>query len=265
MKTNTPESMKFKRLARRLKTSRCHTVGLLELLWIATAKNCPQGDIGKFTNEEIAIECDWEGDHDELVAALLDCGWLDIHDECRLVVHDWADHAPNHVASNLKRWGKWFIVPEESPKEPPKESPKESPKDVPPSLAKPSQALPGQAKPILAAARAADGHLDFGPLEGTGKVSDAAIRLASAIDKRRIEGMDSDWIWRHSAVGELLKPGFIADTASKVLERQVRKPKAYIEKAIREECQAVGIQLGAALQSVPDRPKTKPKPQEATA
>lgn len=262
MKSSTPECMKFKRLQRRLKTGRKETVGLLELLWLATAKNCPQGDIGRFCNEDIAIECDWDGDHDELVAALLDCGWIDQHDECRLVVHDWADHAPNHIASNLKRWGKWFIVPSERPKEHPKDCPSENPKDSPPSLAKHSLAEPSvtkpepnQAKPNLAAAIAADGRLDFSPLEGTGRILESAVKLDRALIKRKIVGVDSDWAWAHAALGELLKPGFIADASAKVLERQISKPKAYIEKALREECEAVGISLGAALQCVPKRIK----------
>lgn len=267
MKSSTPESMKFKRLQRRLKVNRCVAAGLLELLWIATSKNAPQGDIGRFSNEEIAIECDWEGDHDQLVAALVDCGWLDEHDQCRLVVHDWADHCPHHVANNLKRWGKDFIVPsdhaKERPKEftkdDPKEHPKERPKDIPskPSLAEPSVTKPdlaqsSQAK--IAAARAADGCLDFASLEGTGKISDAATRLAKAVDKRRIAGVDSAWIWSHAAVGELLKPGFISEVSSKILDRQIAKPKAYVEKALRDECDAVGVPLPQALLQVPEKP-----------
>lgn len=267
MKSSTPDCMKFKRLQRRLKTCRKETVGLLELLWLATAKNAPQGDIGRFCNEDIAIECDWDGDHDELVAALLDCGWLDPHDECRLVVHDWADHAPNHIANNLKRWGKCFVVPKEHPKEPTAEHPMDDPTEDPRgrAIAKPSQAEPSVtkpepslAKPSLAAARAADGELDFSPLEGTGRVSQAAASLSKALAKRSINGVDGDWIWTHCAVGELLKPGFIADAAAKVLERGITKPKAYIEKALREECEAVGIHLGTALLQVPERPRKEP-------
>lgn len=78
------------------------TVGTLELLWIATQKNAKRGDIGRFTNEEIAIECDWEGEPDELVEALIDSGWLDRCSVHRLVVHDWSDHCPTWVVGNLK-------------------------------------------------------------------------------------------------------------------------------------------------------------------
>ncbi|MEO2014043.1 MAG: hypothetical protein ABGZ53_06695, partial [Fuerstiella sp.] len=64
MKHSTPDSMKFKTLQRQLGVSRVVTAGTLELLWIATLNNAKRGDIGRFPNEEIAIECDWAGDPD---------------------------------------------------------------------------------------------------------------------------------------------------------------------------------------------------------
>ena len=101
MKANTPELMKFKRLQRRLNETRRGIVGLLELLWIGVSKNCPEGDVGRFTNEEIAIMVDWEGEPDLLVNALVDCGWLDVSDKSRLVVHDWLDHCPTYVKGGM--------------------------------------------------------------------------------------------------------------------------------------------------------------------
>lgn len=170
MKSSTPELMKFKRLQRRLKESTRAVVGLLEMLWLGTAKNCPQGDIGRFTNLDIAIMCDYDGDPDELVTALVEERWLDVHDQHRLVVHDWHEHCPTHIANNLKRWGKSFAnhvkenqgekigSREEPPKEDPKESTKEPPKDVTPNLAKPSQTEPNQLPSENAdAAKAANG------------------------------------------------------------------------------------------------------------
>ncbi len=89
MKHLTPESMKFKKLQRRLGVSAVVVAGTLEFLWIATQKNAKRGDIGQFSNEEIAIECGWEGDPDAFIEALIDCGWLDVCDTCRLVVNSW--------------------------------------------------------------------------------------------------------------------------------------------------------------------------------
>lgn len=161
MKANTPELMKFKRLQRRLKVKVAELCGLLELLWITTAKNAPRGDIGKFSNEEIAIGCYWDGDPDEFVAALVDCRWLDEHTEHRLIVHDWKDHAPSWVVGSLKRYGRSIIGADpvedpnssstpakEPPKEPPKDTAKEAPMDAPIGCSsKSSQVKSSQAKP----------------------------------------------------------------------------------------------------------------------
>lgn len=157
MKASTPELMKFKRLQRRLKMSTATLVGHLELLWLATAKNAPEGDIGRFSNEDIAIACYWDGDPDEFVDALVECRWLDADSTWRLLVHDWSEHAPTYVHGCLKRHGKSFRnSTKEVTKEPPKQAPKEpaigtSSEDTPtkPSLTKPSQDLakPNQVKP----------------------------------------------------------------------------------------------------------------------
>jgi hypothetical protein len=110
MKPKTSELLKFKRLSRRLAESIRGTVGLLELLWIGTAKNCPEGDIGRFTNEEIAIMCDWDGDPDAMVSALAETGWLDPCSTHRLVVHDWREHAPDYIKGNLAKHGRQFAI-----------------------------------------------------------------------------------------------------------------------------------------------------------
>lgn len=110
MKPSTPDLMKFKRLQRKLKESTRGVVGLLELLWIGTGKNAPRGDIGKMTNEEIAIMVDWSGDADVLVDSLVECGWLDTDKESRLIVHDWHQHAPSWVKGNVLQHLGGFVV-----------------------------------------------------------------------------------------------------------------------------------------------------------
>ena len=111
MKHQTPDSMKFKRLQRRLGESKRGIAGLLELLWISVQVNTPQGDIGRFSNEEIAIECDWPGDPELLVTALVETGWLDECDVNRLLVHDWKEHCPGWVRRQLARHKKDVLEP----------------------------------------------------------------------------------------------------------------------------------------------------------
>jgi len=103
MKHQTPDSMKFKKLQRLLGVSKATTVGTLELLWITTQKNAMRGDIGKFSNLEIAIECDWDGDPELLINSLIDSGWLDPCKEHRLVIHNWISHAPRYIHGVLSK------------------------------------------------------------------------------------------------------------------------------------------------------------------
>jgi len=162
MKSGTTELMKFKRLQRRLGEPLRGTVGLLELLWLGTCRNCPQGDIGRFTNVEIAILCDWDGDHDELISALVECGWLD---ECivhRLVVHDWPTHAPTYIIGNCKRHNKQLAIATPPPKPDPtivsssmqaaNGTTGDGDLELVPSLAYPIQAKPSLSKPNSGAA-----------------------------------------------------------------------------------------------------------------
>ena len=137
MKAGTTENVKFLRLQRRLRESKRGTVGLLEMLWHATCKNAPAGDIGaKLSNEEIATLCDWDGDHDDLVEALVEAGWLDRCKTHRLVVHDWQDHCPSYVKANNAKYRKGLARPltdaaAEAPKEVPKEVPRDTPREAP--------------------------------------------------------------------------------------------------------------------------------------
>lgn len=104
---------KFLRLKRRLKLPTWGAAGLLETLWHFVAIHCPDGAIGaRFSNEDIANFLDWEDDPDLLVSALTESGWLDPHDEYRLVVHDWAVHCPNFVKGNMRKHGKTIIKTE---------------------------------------------------------------------------------------------------------------------------------------------------------
>ena len=248
VKSTAPESMKFRRLQRRLGTSKCQTVGMLELLWIATAKNCPEGDIGRFSDEEIAIECDYDESPSDLVSALVECGWLDLHSERRLVVHDWADHCPKHVANNLRRWGKSFAIP-----------PKETPKDPPskPNQTKPNQtnsnpASPNQAKPqVPAGGLADDGTFDFGFERLRPEIASAASKLDKAIYHAGIQGIEPTFIWESANIGEAIKPGLISEIATKIRAREIKKPRPYIEKALRTECESLGLNPSLVRTKVP--------------
>jgi hypothetical protein len=110
MKANTTDHMKFSRLKRRLGLPMWQVTGLLESIWNLTAKSAPRGDIGKYTNEDIAAKIEWEGDEHMMIDELVKAGWLDECQDHRLVVHDWPEHCPNYIKGGIKSRGEGFAV-----------------------------------------------------------------------------------------------------------------------------------------------------------
>lgn len=110
MKRNTSSLLKFRLLQQRLSLREYQTKGLLQSLWDFVAHNCPAGNIGRFTNHQIAVGLDWDRDADELIEALSDpeCQWLDQHLEHRLIIHDWPEHCEDSVHMALARKGGFF-------------------------------------------------------------------------------------------------------------------------------------------------------------
>ena len=103
MKRGTPEHPKMLLLASTLEINNYAAVGLMECLWHFTARYAPQGDIGKYTDEIIAHKIGWDGDAEQLIQALLECGWLDQVNGHRLLVHDWHDHSDDAADKYLIR------------------------------------------------------------------------------------------------------------------------------------------------------------------
>lgn len=149
MKAGTTELLKFKKLCMRLNLRQWEAVGILESLWMITAKNAPQGDIGKFSNDDIAIALDWSGDAEQLVSALVDCGWIDRDDDFRLLIHGWSEHCPTYIKGNNAKHGKMFAdkVAKQAAKQLAKEPPKQPPKESANSNVLPSQVNPSQTNP----------------------------------------------------------------------------------------------------------------------
>ncbi len=143
MKAGTAEHIKFRKLQRRLGLKQYECVGVLESIWLFVARSHFRGDIGASENFYIADAIGWTGDEDELIDALIETGWIDLHPVHRLVVHDWNEHCPNYVKGNISRRGGIEDAPRgSSSREVPKEIPKgQSLEDAP---SKPSQAKPSQ-------------------------------------------------------------------------------------------------------------------------
>jgi hypothetical protein len=100
---------KLKRLCRRLNIPTWQGVGLLESIWHLTAREAPRGDIGKLSDEDIALAIDYRGDESQLVEALVASGWIDRDPVERLCIHDWHDHADDAVHMKLARGRQYFV------------------------------------------------------------------------------------------------------------------------------------------------------------
>lgn len=115
MKDGTEGKLKFLDLMARSQMPRWQVRGLLDSLWKFTADNCPRGDIGRFTDQQIALGIDWRDDPAALVQLLVETRWLDAHDEFRLIVHHWSEHCEDKVHRTIAR-AKAFFVDGTAPK-----------------------------------------------------------------------------------------------------------------------------------------------------
>ena len=61
-------------------------------LWLTVAMDCPEGILVGWDEEDISDACDWPGDPNELVTALIESGWLEKDSDGEYVIHDWCEH-----------------------------------------------------------------------------------------------------------------------------------------------------------------------------
>ncbi len=99
---------KIERLVALLGCCYCLAVGICECLWQFVSRHAPAGDVGKWTDADIAQGMRYEGSPAELIKALLEAGLLDESDQHRLCVHDWSDHCEDSIHATLARRGDLF-------------------------------------------------------------------------------------------------------------------------------------------------------------
>lgn len=240
MISSTRQTGKFIKLVRKLRPmlgssaivdAESVAVAILERLWHATASSAMRGDIGKFEDEVIAEMVGWLGDASELIDLLVGCNWLDRSDEHRLLVHDWHDHAPNHVKGNVTRLGGFLTGSGPSlGTSPIGQAPGDRPQGIgPPSLAKPSLTKPNQTNAAsLLAARGEEGFLE------------EVRRLAKDL-KSAARVLDNDFVWTLCCVGYALDRGLVQDWTERLRKGAIAKPQRYLEKAVRAECESRGM------------------------
>ena len=112
MKRGTIEHPKTRALAKQLRCNLAHAVGILECMWHFVARFAPAGDIGRFSDDEIAQALYWESraGAQKLIDALVSCRWLERHETHRLIVHDWGQHCEQSVRRYLDRNGQCLVM-----------------------------------------------------------------------------------------------------------------------------------------------------------
>lgn len=88
------EHPKTKRLARQLGVTVPAAIGHLHLLWWWSLKYAPDGNLSRYTPDDLADACMWVGPGDAAtyVQALVDARFLDADDD-GLSIHDWNEYA----------------------------------------------------------------------------------------------------------------------------------------------------------------------------
>jgi hypothetical protein len=286
MKLGTTTHPKFRRLQKQLKLPSYAAAGLLEMLWMLASQYADDGDLTRFTPQEIADYCDYEGDADSLLEALVACKWLD-RDADSLRIHDWFDHRSNYLQDRDRKRAERAGKREDScdspdlsrtvQDSPGKSSPshsqaKPSQALAMPNHAKPSQALamPNHAKPSQALAmpnHAKPSPEDSGGDAGGGRADLDFLRLGEnqyrdvmrqsvAINNCFGKQIDSsELLWQLAWVGFACSEGVIPGCIEKFKKLKgtkdaVKSPQAWLVGCINRELKNAGITFEDAAKSV---------------
>lgn len=104
MKRGTYKHPKTTGLMIALGVNRREATGLLQMLWEWTGEYAPRGDIGRWSDADIATALEWEADDaTNLMRTLIDCGFVEEHGDHRLIIHDWDDHVEDYIRKRLMR------------------------------------------------------------------------------------------------------------------------------------------------------------------
>jgi hypothetical protein len=229
---------------------------ILEKLWHATITGAPRGNIGKFDNECIAEMCGWMGDADQLIDLLVDCRFVDRHDEHRLLIHDWHDHAPNHVKGNVTRMGGFLTIAQTNvPDDEPRGA---SPGDQPQGTGAPNLTKPNPTKQSAAACAAAESEDSFLKSVDLESVTIAAAKLAKAIRIDPANGLTRDYVWQSCVIASAIDPGIIPEIVTRLHRNEINRPKPYIDKTLRDECAKRSLDVATLRGLCPPTPPPPP-------
>ncbi len=149
MKIECLNHVKTLKLKHRLQIPKWQAVGILETLFNFAAVNADDGNIGRYTNDEICLYLEYFDSSDKLIEALIESGFVDVCDENRLSIHDWNEHAPKYIKDRIAKRNKRRSVSQTvGDKTPDVDAGSKMSGKIAINQAQPSQAKPSQKKRI---------------------------------------------------------------------------------------------------------------------
>lgn len=270
MKRDALTHPKMLDLASTLAIPRAQAIGIMNLLWDQCATFAPRGDLGKLRNGAIARGCDWQGDADEFIQALLDTGWLEAHDSHRLIVHDWPDHCEQWVRLKLTRLKMTFLEcyrTAEGSATATAEASAESSADASasrdpnpnPNLA---QTKPSQANPKPTPNPNHGDAVDWSVRWSVGVVEksffDRVVESANRFARLKTK-VDRELVWQVCWIGCEFDRESIDDACDKLKQPgEVAKPENYLKAIVRKLCESNGESWDRLRKLVPPAPPPPP-------
>lgn len=234
MKLDALDHPKTFDFAARLSVSRPTAIGHLELFWHFVAKHAPRGNVGKFPDTSIARACDWTGDPESFLQALLKSALIDASETHRYLVHDWPQHCPNWVRAQLQKLKTPFfsdLAPtEEGTEEPSTRARVSKGREGKGSQGKPREAIPREGKGSPDAVDNSDGT-EPEPEDLSGESSppeDPTPRNGSA------ERRNGDFESINEAVSKLLASGACRPGEYSTIAKLAHVSKLQAEIAVRQ-------------------------------
>jgi hypothetical protein len=213
---------------RALSVPRYVAVGVLESLWHFAAAYADDGDLGKFSDEDIAEFIGWD-DAKMLLSALESTGWLDGRQ-----IHDWTEHAPDYIKKRLARRTTADSGGQRRPTEPIPNRTDTKPRsrsiDIDSGDLDQKCIDPDQIEALKPVIRQVATVLRNGQTRGRlpDRDRDEAIKLAWLSANRFSE----DWL---------------QDALEGVRRKKPKKPAAYLHRSLQNACEKLGTNLGAEL------------------
>jgi hypothetical protein len=287
MMHNAPETLKFKRLVRRLRkeigdgpvAAETVVAGLLERMWHIAIRDpeLQDGAIGrKLTPEDLAELVGWLRDPQILFDALMVERWIDASQSAVFVIHDWDVHKPNFlkgVAARRLRRNELGEQPSmQLDSEPSNElsnklgaDPSIEPtNDTKHNTTQPNQTQPNPTKQFSNSAAAslppvAAAKFDFSRLEDNPDQRELARLAAERLHKVAGKVLTREFIWSVAWISEAAVRGFCTEMHDKIRAGNVKNFRRYIERALDGELSKLGVSFAQCVEFVPAIGKREPQ------